>query len=83
MSVTSPLSLLYLSEVVKVVFVVNPSIVGSQTVGLVGDVLDVETHTVEELPFEELGRKTHSERDVRGRSTRIESDEDTSHRVLK
>lgn len=50
----------YLSKVVKVVFVVNPSIVGSQTVGLVRDVLHVEAHTVVELPFEELGGGTHT-----------------------
>lgn len=63
------LSLLYLSKVVKVVFVVNPSIVGSQTVGFVSDVLHVETHTVVELSFEELGRKTHTKREMRDRRT--------------
>ena len=52
---------MYLSKVVKVVFVVNPSIVGSQAVGFVGDVLHVETHAVVELPFEELGGKKHGE----------------------
>lgn len=48
---------LYLSQVVEVVLVVNPSIVGGQTVGFVGDVLHVQTHAVVELAFEELGRK--------------------------
>lgn len=47
-------SLLYLSKVVKVVFVVNPSIAGSQAVRFVSDVLHIETHTVVELAFEEL-----------------------------
>ena len=54
-------STLYLSKVVEVVFVVNPSIVGGETVGFVGDVLHVETHAVVELAFEELEGKTHSE----------------------
>lgn len=62
-------SFLYLSKVVKVVFVVNPSIVGSQTVGFVSDVLHIETHTVVELAFEELRKKTHTERKMRGRGT--------------
>lgn len=58
-------SLLYLSEVVKVVFVVNPSILGSQAVGFVSDVLHIETHTVVELAFEELGRKSREKEKVR------------------
>lgn len=52
----------HLSEVVEVVFVMNPSVIGSQTVGLVGDVLHVETHAVVKLPFEELRRQTHTAR---------------------
>lgn len=62
-------SFLYLSKVVKVVFVVNPSIVGSKTVGFVSDVLHIETHTVVEFAFEELGRKTQTERKMRSRGT--------------
>lgn len=61
--------LLYLSKVVKVVFVVNPAIVGSQTVGLVSDVLHVKTHTVVKLSFKELGKQTHKEMDMRDRGT--------------
>lgn len=67
-------SLSYLSEVVKVVFVVNPSIVGCQTVGFVGDVLHIETHTVEELSFEELGRK-NTRGEGNERPTKIHFDE--------
>lgn len=52
----------HLSEVVEVVFVMNPSVIGSQTVGLVGDVLHVEAHAVVKLPFEELRRQTHTPR---------------------
>lgn len=51
----------YLSQVVKVVFVVNPSAVGGQAVRLVGDVLHVEAHAVVELAFEELRRQTHTD----------------------
>lgn len=47
-------SISYLSKVVKVVFVVNPSIVGSQAVRFIGDILHIETHTVVELSFEKL-----------------------------
>lgn len=51
----------YLSQVVKVVFVVDPSVVGGQAVGLVGDVLHVEAHAVVKLAFEELRRQTHTD----------------------
>lgn len=44
----------HLSEVIEVVFVMNPSVIGSQAIGLVGDVLHIEAHTVVKLPFEEL-----------------------------
>lgn len=53
---------LYLSKVVKVVFVVDPSIVDSQTVRFISDVLHIQTHTIIELSFEELERKTHIEK---------------------
>lgn len=71
------LSLLYLSKVVKVVFVMNPSILGSQTVGFVGNVLHIQAHTVVELAFEELGRKahTHTKENSRQTPTKIHSDE--------
>lgn len=50
---------MYLTEVVKVIFVMHPSVVGSQAVGLVGDVLHVEAGAVVELAFEQL-RHTHA-----------------------
>lgn len=62
-------SLSYLSKVVKVVFVMNPSILGSQAVGFVGNVLHIQTHTVVELAFEELGRKVHTEMKTGDRHT--------------
>ncbi len=55
---------MYLSKVVKVVFVMNPSIVGSQAVRFIRDVLHIKTHTVVELSFEELVRKTNTEREM-------------------
>lgn len=61
--------LLYLSKVVKIVFVVNPAIVGSQTVRLVGDVLHIKTHAVVKLSFKKLGKQTHKEMDMRERGT--------------
>lgn len=67
---------LYLSQVVEVVLVVNPSIVGGQTVGFVGDVLHVQTHAVVELAFEELGRK---ERKGWEREEGSEADEHEDH----
>lgn len=56
----------------------NPSIVGSQAVGLVSDILHIETHTVVELPFKELGRKnthTRGEGHERQRPIKIHFDE--------
>ena len=44
----------YLSKVVKIVFVVDPSVIGGQAVGFVGDVLHVQPHAVVELPFKKL-----------------------------
>lgn len=74
--VRDSLSLFYLSKVVKVVFVVNPSIVGSQTVGFVSDVLHIETHTVVEFAFEELGREnTHTEESETQRHGKVHFDE--------
>lgn len=60
---------MYLTEVVKVVFVMNPSIFGSQAVGFVGNVLHIQTHTVVELAFEELRREVHTERETGDRPT--------------
>lgn len=58
----------------------NPSIVGSQAFGLVSDILHIETHTVVELSFKELGSKkththTHREGHERQRPTKIHFDE--------
>lgn len=44
----------HLSKVVKVVLMVDPLIVGLQTVRLVGDVFDIGTQAVKELAFKEL-----------------------------
>ena len=44
----------HLSQVVKVVLVVNPLVVGLHTVRLVGNVLDVGAKAVEELAFKQL-----------------------------
>lgn len=43
-----------LSQVVKVVLVVDPSVAGGQAVGPVGDVLHVQAHAVIKLSLEEL-----------------------------
>lgn len=45
---------IYLSEVVKVVLVVDPLVVGLQTVWLVGDVFDIGAEAVEEFAFKQL-----------------------------
>ncbi len=50
----------HLPQVVKVVLVMNPAVIGRETVGFIGDVLHIQTHTVKELPFEELLRHTHT-----------------------
>lgn len=65
----------YLSKVVKVVFVVNPSVVSSKAVGFISDVLHIETNTIIELSFEELRRKTHSEKRKSEGQTKIQSNE--------
>lgn len=44
----------YLSKVVKVVLMVDPLVVGLQTVRLVGDVFDIGAEAVEELAFKQL-----------------------------
>lgn len=46
----------HLAQIVKVVLVMNPLVIGKQTVGLVGDVSDIQTQAVEELSFEKLWR---------------------------
>ena len=49
----------HLPQVVKVVLVMNPFVFRQETVGLIGDVLHIQTHTVIKLPFEEL-EHTHT-----------------------
>lgn len=46
----------HLAQVVKVVLVMNPLVIGDQAVRLVGDVSDVQTETVKELSFKKLSR---------------------------
>lgn len=55
----------YLNQVVKVVLPSDPAVVGLQTVGLVGDILCVQTFTVVELAFEQLERQRETEKSVR------------------
>ena len=55
----------YLNQVVKVVLPSDPAVVGLQTVGLVGDILCVQTFTVVELAFEQLERQREKEKSVR------------------
>ncbi len=50
----------HLPQVVKVVLVMNPAVIGRETVWFIGDVLHIQTHTVIELPFEELYTHTHT-----------------------
>lgn len=50
----------HLSQVVEVVLVSDPLVVGLQTVGLVGDVPNILSLTNKELPLEELGRETRT-----------------------
>lgn len=51
----------YLSQVVKVVLVSDPLIVGLQAVWLIGDVPDILSLTNEEFSLEKLRRKhTHT-----------------------
>lgn len=46
-----------LPQVVKVVFVMDPLIIGQEAVGLVGDVSDIQAQAVVELAFEKLLRQ--------------------------
>lgn len=51
-----------LSQVIKVVLVVNPLVVGLQAVRLVGDVLDIEAKAVEKFAFKKLPVREQRER---------------------
>lgn len=46
----------HLSQIVEVVLVMNPLVIGKQAVRLVGDVSDIQTQAVEEFSFEKLSR---------------------------
>lgn len=46
-----------LSQVVKVVLMVNPLVVGLHTVRLVGNVFDIGAEAVEELAFKQLSEE--------------------------
>lgn len=54
----------HLSQVVKVVLMVDPFIVGLQTVRLVGDVFDIRTQAVEEFAFKELSVQGQRNQDL-------------------
>ena len=45
----------HLAQVVEVVLVMDPAVIGGHAVGTVGDVASVHTETVVELALEELG----------------------------
>lgn len=45
----------HLAQIVEVVLMMDPAVVGSHAVGAVGDVAGVYTQTVVELALEELG----------------------------
>lgn len=46
----------HLSQIVEVVLVMNPLVIGKQAVRLVGDVSDIQTQAIEEFSFEKLSR---------------------------
>lgn len=48
-----------LSKVVKVVLMVDPLVVGLQTVGLIGYVFDIGAEAVEELALKQLSAEEH------------------------
>lgn len=48
----------HLAQIVKVVLVVDPAVVGGHAVRAVGDVAGVHTQTMVELALEELGGRT-------------------------
>lgn len=53
-----------LSQVVKVVLMMDPLVVGLQTVRLVGDVFDIGAEAVEKLAFKQLPGEEQSVRSV-------------------
>lgn len=64
-----------LSQVVKVVLVVNPLVVGLQAIRLVGDVLHIQAEAVEELAFKKLPAEKCDECEISTASGREQRNE--------